>query len=1207
MRVDPYYNPVKRHYKGKLDVPGFEPRDLIITVNGKEVLRKPIGLAAAKGWRDYPIPPKCLKRGKNLIDLKQARNGEHRLFYVAASKGSKGHSFQSKDRGRTFKPLPDELLIQIELRMAPKAKEAATRRRRFNLVTVPKGPRLTGDLGDPLWRRAARLDGFVTRNGLPSKDAPTEAFLLSDKGHLYVGFVCHEPRIKELIATCGAPDGPVWSDDCVELLLNPANGDAAMYHWIVNARGVIWDGFHGPAGEETGYNSAAEAKCSVGEDRWICELKVPFRDLPAAPQPGEVWGINVCRERKVGKGEISSWAPAQGNFNDPARLGEAVVAPKPGAVVVQILSRGGRSADVRRMNLNVFRVNARNTGGKPATVRLEVKVGNETYAEENILKPGREAMLNLAYELPRRGTPHLRYSVAVAGGPVYSSVMQALAPAPSSQERVWVVGDPLFGELLGREKPKADRPCAILWPHQIARLNLLRDTAKCLATRYVLDEMCREFAEHHLLVLGFASAAHVRGLPYVAYPANAPRGSRWILGPKSVNYSLKSAKTKLRRSKQGLWGVFAGDEVIQRVLRQGADLIADPPPDYPYIRQATESVKREFGGGRWGIPKGRLDRNPYRWIAFRRWCNARLRERHARLLEIVKRRDPELKILSTDPQAGIQSVEWSSQASCFDVFTHQAMPRKDANRAVTGFLTKLIADLTGKDFWPVVHIENYKLDATPEEAVEILSQVFRNGGTGFHLFLSDIGNSDELVGDTRLCYFGSPRRYHTIMNIVDLARTMPRPVYPAYERTAILFNDDTVASQPYRNSSIHAERTETCYMALGPVARSWFKFIDCAQALGPKDLCKRFDAIYLPAARYQRPEVVGALRRFVQAGGTLVCGDVSAFETDTLGNDTASARADIFGVDVGEGLPARKLVPKVAELGGVLPLKSKGCKLIPRTNLVEVLATYEDGSPAVTLNRFGKGRAILFGVDPFRHDMIADATWQRFYRRWVRWLGAPTDLKIWRFRFPDRVIWREPAQAGLCLTNNHVVWREERPTAPQNSGINGGYCYSMPPDAVPDAECAGGDIPFDKGHLTDRRRSIMAEKKTNTDYADYKLPVSRWTLSWSRPEPVSVTLDLTRTWDPLRVKLWFCDTLPDITVEGSLTGKTWRPLGRANGLQAGADVYDISVPLRGAPCRYVRITFAARPAGQRLTLVETEIWGQTRKRQAEVRRAPAGR
>jgi len=67
--------------------------------------------------------------------------------------------------------------------------------------------------------------------------------------------------------------------------------------------------------------------------------------------------------------------------------------------------------------------------------------------------------------------------------------------------------------------------------------------------------------------------------------------------------------------------------------------------------------------------------------------------------------------------------------------------------------------------------------------------------------------------------------------------------------------------------------------------------------------------------------------------------------------------------------------------------------------------------------------------------------------------------------------------------------------------------------------------------------------------------------------------------------------MPEVTVEGSLDGAKWWPLGEAPGQYAGEDVFDLAIPLaQGSACRYVRIWFGERQVEQKLSLVEVEIW-----------------
>ena len=798
-------------------------------------------------------------------------------------------------------------------------------------------------------------------------------------------------------------------------------------------------------------------------------------------------------------------------------------------------------------------------------------------------------------------------------------------PVPLGKEfRSWVVPDPLYEELLTDEPPGLRSQGSIIWQH-ILDVPVGRAAGVRFATRYVSDDVYRDHARAglHLVAsrpgktddLEAAKRWKLTMIPVGPIPRSTwevpveklqSSDVGWLLDPRAIEFYLAGVEGFFTDPNASMmWAIFAGDEHDEVAVRNGPDLMAKAV-NYAYIKEADAEVKREFGGGKWGIPKGikEQDPNPYKWIAFRRWVNAKLRDRHRRLRVVVKRNNPDMPIVSVDP-AGIayelHAGEYSTQPEFFDIFSHQigypgvgdGPGGVDRWRNTVGLVSKFMSDLTGKEFWPVVHIEscNYP-DARPEEVVEELSQVFRNGGTGLHLFLLDIANMGKLVGDTRTSYFGSPRRYHTIMNICRLIRTMPKLKLPEYDRTAILYNDDTLAATPYDGLRPYTGNVEACYMMIGPVARSWFKFIDCPQVVKWNSLHDRFDIIYLPTAKYQRSEIVAKFKRFVEAGGTLVCGDPGAFDTDLLGNDTVASRNELFGVTVGQKLGVKRLVPKDAGLGEKLALRGAAYELTPVVK-VEVLATYEDGSPAITANTVGKGRAILFGTNPFVKKNVPDSQWRVFFTAWVKSLGAPTGLDIWRFRLPKSVIWHEPRQPGVCLTNNRVRWQEEKPSYSQNVDVTGTYSYIRPPDAMSDVPAENGKVSFAEGRLTDRRKSILAKKEARGAYKDYELPASHWMVGWSRTDPVSIVFDLKQPRPLLQLKLWFNDTMPAVTAEGSTDGQQWQPLGTAVGQEAGADTYDLVISLNNElPSRYLRATFAARRPGQKLSIVETEVWAE---------------
>ena len=1072
--------------------------------------------------------------------------------------------------------------------------------REIVIPVVDSGPALDGNMGDPLWKRAAVADGFVLGDDTSEPEAATTAFAMCDADNLYVAFECEEPGSDDLVAEAAGHDSTVWQDDCVELLLDPPNGAAWMYHWIVNSKGAIWDGIHASVGAVADFDGDVHAKTYVRQDAWLCELAIPFETIGARPQPGEVWGINFGRERKTGVSEISAWSPCGASFTDVAKLGRGRFAGRSPTMALQVDARGGVGARFNEHDLNTFSVSASNTGREGARVGLEVAIKGIALAlKEAQVGPGETRLISLDYGMPSYGAPVVDFLVRVNGKDAYHGAMRAL-PNVEHPIRTWVVDDPLFGELLGDEPPGLAAQGALMWTHSL-NTRLMQETAKRFALRYVTDEAYRDFGAHGLIAIGggLVSGERARyfsrhGVNNLAYLKAKPPGIPWELDPASLDLYISRVEELLSQPHPHLWGIYAGDELDEIAIAQGAGLMADPPEGYEYLEQANEQVKRIYGGGKWGIPEGMSDRSPYKWIAYHKWALARLRERHRRLRETVQRLHPGLPIVSTDPVGGIHGFEFSRQAPFFDIFTHQYLPRQKRWRQYLGFLTKVLVDLTGKEVWPCAHIENYGMATTPEETVEELSQVLRNGGHGYHFYMPDTANGSKLVGDTRVCMFGSPARWQTVMNIIDRTSHMPRPRYPTYSRTGIVYNDDCLQTQNHKSGRTHWYRTEACYTFLGPIARSWFRFVDCGQILDGPALRDAFDVLYLPTAQYQQPEVATRVMQFVRDGGTLVCGDPMAFQTDTIGNDTSARRAELFGVEVGEGVKSKVVWPNVYGIARELPVSGSAFELgVKDSSRVTVLADFDTGSPAITSHAYGKGRAILFGSNPFVFAANEDPEWRTFFMAMIHDLGSPIGLDIWRFKFPDTVIPKTISPRGRCLTNNNVQWREECAHFPHNTDTGGSYSYSVAPNRMPDSE-ASGAIPFPEGKLTDRRSSIKAEKTKAEWYAPYKEPAGRWMVSWSDPGEVSVTYDLKELCRLRSLRLWFTDTMPDVRVEGSVDGRQWASLGGKKGRQAGRDVRELWVLLRqDTPCRYVRATFAPRAQAEKLSIVETELWGSS--------------
>ncbi len=66
----------------------------------------------------------------------------------------------------------------------------------------------------------------------------------------------------------------------------------------------------------------------LGDDGWSLEVAIPWADMGEAPEPGQVVGFNVCRDRYLGANkQWMNWSQTAANFHDPDRFGHAVLSP----------------------------------------------------------------------------------------------------------------------------------------------------------------------------------------------------------------------------------------------------------------------------------------------------------------------------------------------------------------------------------------------------------------------------------------------------------------------------------------------------------------------------------------------------------------------------------------------------------------------------------------------------------------------------------------------------------------------------------------------------------------------------------------------------------------------------------------------------------------------------------------------------------------
>ena len=154
----------------------------------------------------------------------------------------------------------------------------------------------------------------IAGDTMPS--AATTAAIHRTPTALVFDIVCHEPQMNKIVANAKTRDSQVWSDDCVELFIQP-KGWNDYAHVVVNSIGTVFDELT----RDVSWNAdSITADSKKDNDRWTTTVAIPFDVLGGAPKDGDEWRINVCRSRAVVP-ELSTWSPSIGGFHNPSAFG----------------------------------------------------------------------------------------------------------------------------------------------------------------------------------------------------------------------------------------------------------------------------------------------------------------------------------------------------------------------------------------------------------------------------------------------------------------------------------------------------------------------------------------------------------------------------------------------------------------------------------------------------------------------------------------------------------------------------------------------------------------------------------------------------------------------------------------------------------------------------------------------------------------------
>jgi len=158
---------------------------------------------------------------------------------------------------------------------------------------------IDGDLSDPGWQGAARVETFFETN--PGDNiAPkvkTVGYLAYDDRFLYAAFECGDPDPSRIRAPYADRDNVSSDTDYAGILLDTRHDRRTALMFLANPRGVQYDAVSDDStgNEDTSVDLFWDSAGRIGAAGWTLEIRIPFSSLRYDASAHPVWGIQFYR------------------------------------------------------------------------------------------------------------------------------------------------------------------------------------------------------------------------------------------------------------------------------------------------------------------------------------------------------------------------------------------------------------------------------------------------------------------------------------------------------------------------------------------------------------------------------------------------------------------------------------------------------------------------------------------------------------------------------------------------------------------------------------------------------------------------------------------------------------------------------------------------------------------------------------------------
>ncbi|OGC10233.1 hypothetical protein A2V82_09680 [candidate division KSB1 bacterium RBG_16_48_16] len=170
-------------------------------------------------------------------------------------------------------------------------------------------PEVDGVLNDPIWRKAAKAQGFVQIMPHEGQPASEKTFfqIVYDDHNLYVGIYAFDLSPDDIVGRTTRRDD-ISESDMVGVFIDSYSDKRTAFEFSVNPVGVKKDVIHSDGGEieDPSWEPVWFVATSKNDLGWFAEMRIPFSQLRYANHREHTWGIEIYRYI-FRRQELSGW------------------------------------------------------------------------------------------------------------------------------------------------------------------------------------------------------------------------------------------------------------------------------------------------------------------------------------------------------------------------------------------------------------------------------------------------------------------------------------------------------------------------------------------------------------------------------------------------------------------------------------------------------------------------------------------------------------------------------------------------------------------------------------------------------------------------------------------------------------------------------------------------------------------------------------